>query len=85
MSTLGQWTTSSSPLLFSSLPLFPYIQAIVEEKDATVAELITLEDPVDRCGGVVLPLSYIQSISALARENNLKLHLDGSRIWNVSK
>ena len=33
---------------------------------------------------MVTPLAEIQAISAFARENNVKLHLDGSRLWEVA-
>lgn len=67
-----------------SLGLEAIRQAILEETDASLAQLITLEDPVDRCGGRVLPVPYIEAVAALAREQGLKLHMDGSRIWNAA-
>jgi len=60
-------------------------KAILEETtDVSLAQLITLESPVDRCGGRVLSAGYIESVAALAHEHGLKLHLDGSRIWNAA-
>ncbi|TFJ82635.1 hypothetical protein NSK_006059 [Nannochloropsis salina CCMP1776] len=68
-----------------SLSLESLRKAIVEESsDASLAQLITLENPVDRCGGRVLSTTYLESVAALAHEHGLKLHLDGSRIWNAA-
>ncbi len=68
-----------------SLSLESIRQAILEENtDASLAQLITLESPVDRCGGRVLSVEYIEAMAALAHEHGLKLHLDGSRIWNAA-
>jgi threonine aldolase len=67
-----------------SLGLESIRQAILEEKDASLAQLITLEDPVDRCGGRVLPVPYVEAVAALAREHGIKLHMDGSRLWNAA-
>lgn len=35
-------------------------------------------------GGKVLPMEYIKAASGLARAKNLKLHLDGARIFNAA-
>jgi len=43
--------------------------------------LLTLENTVD---GKVLPLDYIADARALANEHDLKLHLDGARVWNAA-
>lgn len=32
-----------------------------------------------------MPMEYMNTVAALAKEHNMKLHLDGSRIWNVSQ
>lgn len=34
--------------------------------------------------GVVLPLSYMEEVHQLAQKNNLKVHLDGARLFNAS-
>jgi threonine aldolase len=46
--------------------------------------LITLENTHNRCGGVALTIEYIQKVSELARQKNLKLHLDGARLFNAA-
>ena len=45
--------------------------------------LIALENSHNRHGGTVLPLSYMQSVRALALQANIKMHCDGARIWNA--
>ncbi|MCP4412639.1 MAG: aminotransferase class I/II-fold pyridoxal phosphate-dependent enzyme, partial [Gammaproteobacteria bacterium] len=46
--------------------------------------LICLENTHNRAGGTIFPLEEIIKISSLAEEKNLKLHLDGARLWNAS-
>jgi threonine aldolase len=45
--------------------------------------LICLENTHNRGGGKVYPLEKVQAISAWARANGLRLHLDGARLWNA--
>jgi threonine aldolase len=46
--------------------------------------LICLENTHNRCKGAVLTPSYMDSVGNLAKENNLKVHVDGARIFNAS-
>jgi len=46
--------------------------------------LICLENTHNKAGGTIFPLDQIAKISNLAEKNNLKLHLDGARLWNAS-
>ncbi len=46
--------------------------------------LIALENTHNRCGGAPLSPAYIQAVYALARENNLRVHTDGARIFNAA-
>ncbi len=46
-------------------------------------KLICLENTHNRGGGTVYPLEKIQAIHQLAQENNLKMHLDGARLFNA--
>ncbi|KAF9898110.1 Threonine aldolase [Lobosporangium transversale] len=43
--------------------------------------LISLENTLD---GTIMPLQEIQAIRQFATENNVRLHLDGARIWNAA-
>jgi threonine aldolase len=45
--------------------------------------LVCLENTHNRGGGRVYPLEKIQAISGWARENGLRMHLDGARLWNA--
>lgn len=43
-----------------------------------------IENTHNRAGGTVYPLDDIKQVSKVCRDNNLKLHLDGARIFNAS-
>lgn len=34
--------------------------------------------------GIVTPISYMQEVFSIAKENNLKVHLDGARLFNAA-
>ncbi|MFZ1709106.1 MAG: low-specificity L-threonine aldolase, partial [Anaerolineae bacterium] len=46
--------------------------------------LICLENTHNRCGGAVLDVAYVQAVGALARRHQLKLHVDGARVFNAA-
>jgi len=46
--------------------------------------LICLENTHNRCSGSALTPEYIDSVSALAKEHGLSVHLDGARIFNAA-
>jgi threonine aldolase len=48
------------------------------------SRLIILENTHNRCGGVPLGVEYTRQVAEIARENRLKLHLDGARIFNAA-
>jgi threonine aldolase len=48
------------------------------------SRLICLENTHNRCGGVSLTADYTDHIGALAHERQLRLHLDGARIFNAA-
>lgn len=47
------------------------------------SSLITLENTHNRGGGVVYPLSVIETIASLASAHSLFMHLDGARLMNA--
>ncbi|MCX7834155.1 MAG: low-specificity L-threonine aldolase [Ignavibacteria bacterium] len=47
-------------------------------------KLISLENTHNRAGGIIQPIENIKAITDLAKENNIKTHLDGARIFNAS-
>ncbi len=46
-------------------------------------KLICLENTHNRGSGSIYPLEKIQAIHQLAQKNNLKMHLDGARLFNA--
>ena len=46
--------------------------------------LITLENTHNRCGGVPLTAEYTRAVGEIARQHNLKFHLDGARLFNAA-
>ncbi len=47
-------------------------------------KLVCLENTHNRGGGSIWPLQQIEEIAITSRNHNLKLHLDGARLWNAS-
>ena len=46
--------------------------------------LITVENTHNRSGGTPLTIDYTQSVRELANEHDLRIHVDGARIWNAA-
>lgn len=55
-----------------------------EDIHQPVTRLVCLENTHNRCGGVALTAEYTQQVAELARELDLKVHLDGARIFNAA-
>ncbi|CZS99893.1 probable threonine aldolase [Rhynchosporium graminicola] len=53
---------------------------IGDEIHGCPTRVISLENTL---GGTIMPLEEVKRISAFARENNIKMHLDGARIWEA--
>lgn len=49
-----------------------------------ISRLIILENTHNRCGGTVLNAGYTRRVGELARQNGLRLHLDGARVFNAA-
>jgi threonine aldolase len=49
----------------------------------TRTRLVSLENTANRAGGSVYPFQQMKEISDLCRKKNLKIHLDGARIFNA--
>ena len=45
---------------------------------------ISLENTHNMCFGTPLSVEYINSVARIAKENGLKLHIDGARIFNAA-
>jgi threonine aldolase len=46
--------------------------------------LLCLEDTHNRCGGAVLPLTYLRDLHDFARARGVAVHLDGARLFNAA-
>ena len=54
-----------------------------DEHSAPTA-LLCIENTHNRCGGAVLNIEQLESLARLARANNVKVHMDGARIFNAA-
>ncbi|HTM99289.1 MAG TPA: aminotransferase class I/II-fold pyridoxal phosphate-dependent enzyme [Pedobacter sp.] len=63
-------------------------KAIANLKNEEVFEsgigAVSIENPVRRADGKVVPIDEIKKISEYCRNNNIKLHLDGARLYMAS-
>lgn len=53
---------------------------ISDDLHACPTRVISLENTL---GGTIMPLSEVRKISAFAKEHDIRLHLDGARIWEA--
>ncbi len=53
-----------------------------EDVHHPITRLICLENTQNICGGVPLTAAYTRAVGDLAHSHNLRLHLDGARIFN---
>lgn len=76
-----------------TLPDFPDGKLDVQEIQTAIrpdnehyprTRLICLENTHNAAGGRVLRPEYLKSVGTLARENQLKLHVDGARVFNAA-
>jgi threonine aldolase len=49
-----------------------------------VTSLVCLENTHNRAGGTIYPIDEIRKIRQIAKEEGIKMHLDGARLWNAS-
>ena len=49
-----------------------------------VTKLICLENTHNVCSGAPLSVKYTKEVANLAREHNIKMHIDGARIFNAA-
>jgi threonine aldolase len=47
--------------------------------------LVCAENTANKAGGVVYRLEWLQSLARAARKADLRLHLDGARLWNAAE
>jgi len=51
---------------------------------AAPTKLVCLENTHNGGGGTIWPIETIESVSEVARQSGLALHLDGARLWHAS-
>ena len=67
---------------FTAQQLQAAVEAIPnEEVFKTGVGVVSIENPVRRSNGQMVPIEELRKISAYCRANNIKLHLDGARIY----
>ncbi len=49
-----------------------------------ITRLIALENTHNRCGGTVQSVAYTRQVAEFAHERELKVHLDGARVFNAA-
>ena len=61
------------------------IQESIRSKDVHHPDtrLIILENTQNQCGGMPLSVEYTKRVGDLAKNNDIRLHLDGARIFNA--
>ena len=70
---------------FAATELEQAVDALKEEEAfASGIGAVSIENPVRRMKGRMVPLEEIKKISAFCRRNQIKLHLDGARIFMAS-
>ncbi|GAB4497228.1 MAG: low-specificity L-threonine aldolase [Anaerolineales bacterium] len=62
------------------------IRASIQPDDShrTITRLVCIENTQNICGGVPLTVEYTKQVGQLAKENGLKFHIDGARIFNAA-
>ncbi len=58
-------------------------QLLPDDQHFTRARLLCLENTHNRGGGRVQPYETIETLCGWARQNGLRTHLDGARLWNA--
>jgi threonine aldolase len=54
----------------------------IEDDHMPGTKLICLENPHCMAGGIVVPLDIMKSFSEIGKKHNVKIHLDGARLFN---
>ncbi|GLZ77539.1 threonine aldolase [Actinorhabdospora filicis] len=55
-----------------------------EDPQFAVPALLCLENTHNRCGGIPLPLPYLDEIRRFADAKGIALHMDGARVFNAA-
>lgn len=49
-----------------------------------ITSMAIVENTQNMCGGKVLPLEYLDEFTRICRENGIKAHMDGARVFNAA-
>ena len=62
------------------------VESAIREEDIhhPVTRLLILENTQNSCGGIPISKQYLEQAKSLLEERNVKMHLDGARIFNAS-
>jgi threonine aldolase len=62
------------------------LEAVLRPPDVHFAptRLVCLENTHNRGGGSIWPLERVTEVAAVARRHDLRMHLDGARLWNAA-
>jgi threonine aldolase len=62
------------------------IKNAIRPKDAhfPITKLVTLENTHNKCGGQSISAEYSNKVAEFVKNNDLKLHIDGARIFNAA-
>jgi threonine aldolase len=88
---------TTAPSLLSGVQLYtlPGINGVIDTEELLSAirppayymprsRLLCVENTHNRHGGAVYPINDLREITGIARDRDLKVHMDGARIWNAS-
>jgi len=86
-----------APALLSGVQLHPIhgnrgvitasqIEAVIRPADHHFphTQLIAIENTHNRAGGTIFPIDEMEKIYRMAHSHDLRVHMDGARIWNAS-
>lgn len=61
------------------------VQEAIRDDDIhePATSLIAIENTHNACGGKVLPVDFLKSMSEIGKTRDIPIHLDGARIWNA--
>lgn len=62
------------------------VRGVIRHRDVhePVSKLVVLENTINLAGGRVVSLERVQAFRQLTRDRDMRLHMDGARIWNAS-
>lgn len=87
---LAAYAQLSSALLFPHSILFvftfPHYGFSIRKENVhfPVTRLLCLENTHNRAGGTVMPLEHTARLCEIAHTHNMKVHLDGARLFNAA-